>query len=100
MIQTFFNWLRLDAQNFIVEVWWCALILWIALLAISITDVASAPLSRGAKAAWIFTILLVPAVGLAAYCVFCLMRADYYMLEFLFRRRKRPRRSQSKSSAS
>lgn len=92
MIQTFFNWLRLDAQNLIVEVWWCALILWCLLVVISIADVATNTLTRGGKVAWTGAIVLLPLAGLFAYCAFCLKRADYYMFEFLFRKRKGPHR--------
>jgi hypothetical protein len=36
-------------------------------------------------------ILLLPLVGLAAYSISCLIRADYYMVDFLFRKRSSAR---------
>lgn len=98
MIQTFLNWLKLDAQNLIVEVWWIPLILWLALVVVGVVDVANNTLTRRAKIIWIAAILLVPLVGLFAYSTFCLARADYHMLEFLFRKRKRTHRRDSRAS--
>jgi hypothetical protein len=100
MIQTLFNLLEFNAQNLIIEVWWCALALWVALLVIAITDVATNTISRGGKLAWSMAIVLVPLVGLFAYCVFCLRRADYYMFEFLTRKRKGPRHKGAGKSTS
>lgn len=97
MIQTVFNWLKFDVQNFIVEVWWCCLVLWCLLLIIAISDVVTHGLNRTSKATWILAILFLPLAGLFAYCIFCLSRADYYMLEFLTRRRKNPRSARLKA---
>ena len=88
MIRTFTNWLRLDAQNLIAEVWWAVLLLWVALVIFGIMSVASQNMEGGSKAIWIGVIIALPLVGLFAYCVFCLTRVDYYMLDFLFRRKK------------
>jgi len=99
MIRTLINWLTLDAQNFIAEVWWILLALWIALVIVGISDVATHTLTRGGKFAWIVTILIVPIAGLFAYCILCLVRADYHMLEFLIRRRKSPRKKERHASA-
>lgn len=88
MIRTFTNWLRLDAQNFIAEVWYAALLLWLALVALGILSVGTHNLTRGMKIAWTAVIVLLPLFGLFAYCVFCLTRVDYHMLEFLFHKRK------------
>ena len=88
MIRTLFNWLTLDAQNFITEVWLAALILWIALVVMGLLSVKTNTLTREAKLGWAAAIILLPLAGLFAYCIFCLTRVDYHMLEFLFRKRK------------
>lgn len=88
MIRTFSNWLRLDAQNFIAEVWYAALILWIALVILGILSVGTHTLTKKSKIIWIAVIVALPLVGLFAYCIFCLTRVEYHMLEFLFRKRK------------
>ena len=88
MIRTFTNWLRLDAQNFITEVWWAMLILWIALVVLGILSVRSQNLTGGTKSLWVEAILGLPLLGLFAYCAFCLTRVDYYMVDFMFRKRK------------
>ncbi len=100
MLRTIVNWLRLDAQNFIAEVWWAALILWIALVVMGIVDVSTNVLGRGAKIAWVAVIVLIPLAGLFAYSLLSLARADYHMLEFLFRKRKSGKRRNSRASAS
>ncbi len=100
MINTFFNWIKLDAQNLIVEVWWVSLILWILLLLAGISDIATNTLTKSSKAAWMATIVLVPMIGLFTYCIFCLTRADYHWLEFLLMKRKGSRRKGSKASVS
>lgn len=88
MLQTLFNWLKFDIQSLIPEVWWCVLILWCVLLILAFIDVASNSLRPISKAAWMAGILLLPFAGLFAYCVFSLFRADYYMLDFLTKRKK------------
>lgn len=91
MLHTLFNWLKFDVQNLIVEVWWCVAALWGALVLISLIDVAVSNLRRGEKALWMVLILLLPLGGLAAYCIACLFRADYYMIDFLFKKRSSSR---------
>ncbi len=88
MIRTFTNWLRLDAQNLITEVWWAVLILWIALVTLGILSVRTQSLTFGAKLVWIAAIVALPLLGLFAYCTFCLTRVDYHMIDFLFQRRR------------
>ncbi|MFT5107443.1 MAG: hypothetical protein ACI8XO_003133 [Verrucomicrobiales bacterium] len=88
MIRTITNWLRLDAQNFIAEVWWSMLALWIALVILAILSVRTQNLTRGSKSAWIAAIIGLPLIGLFTYCAFCLTRVDYYMVDFLFRKKK------------
>jgi Flp pilus assembly pilin Flp len=95
MIQTITNWLRLDAQNYITEVWYAVLILWVALVIIGILSVVSNTLTNQSKTMWIALILCVPLAGLFAYCIFCLTRVEYHLLEFLFRKRKSTLRSNS-----
>lgn len=100
MIDTFLNFIKLDTQNFIVEVWWICLVLWVALLVVGITDIATNTLTKGSKIAWIVTILALPMLGLFAYCIFCLARADYHWLEFLTMKRKSSRRGGSRPPVS
>ena len=98
MINTVINWLKLDAQNFIAEVWWAALILWVVLVAVGISDIATNTLTTTSKAIWIAIVVLLPMAGLFAYCLFCLTRVDYHWLEFLFMRRKNSRSKGSSAS--
>ena len=91
MIRTISNWLRLDAQNLIAEVWWAMLIIWVALLLIALVDIATHTFSLTSKLGWICAVIFLPLVGLFAYCLYSLARADYHMLEFLFRKRKSTR---------
>ena len=99
MIRTILNWLKLDAQNLIAEVWWAMLILWVALVLVAVFDVSTNTITGTTKFVWVSAIVLLPLVGLFAYCAFCLTRADYHMLEFLFRRRRSTRRRESSASA-
>ena len=99
MIRTILNWLKLDAQNLIVEVWWALLLLWVVLIVVAIFDVSTNTITGTTKFVWISAIVLLPMIGLFAYCVFCLTRADYHMLEFLFRRRRSSRRKESGPTA-
>ena len=94
MLQTVVNWLTFDIQNLIVEVWWCVAALWLALLLIAVFDVVASSLRIWEKTIWLVLIVLLPFAGLAAYCIACLLRAEYYMIDFLFKKRpaqeKRP----------
>ena len=90
MIRTFTNWLRLDAQNLITEVWWAMAILWVALIVLGLLSVRSQNLTAGSKLMWVAAIICLPLIGLFVYCIFCLTRVDYYMIDFLFRKRKGP----------
>ena len=91
MIRTFTNWLRLDAQNLIAEVWWAMLIIWCALVLIAVFDIATHTFTATTKLGWICAVVFLPLVGLFAYCLYSLAKADYHMLEFLFRKRKSTR---------
>ena len=91
MLQTLVNWLKFDIQNLIVEVWWCVAALWLALVVISLIDLAGSSLKSWEKALWMALVVLLPFVGLAFYCIACMIRADYYMVEFLFKKRSASR---------
>jgi len=91
MLQTFFKWLRLDAQNYIPAVWYAVAVIWLALVVMSIFSVRSQTITAQSKTIWTSLIILLPMGGLFAYCLYCLTRIDYHMVDFLFR--KKPSRS-------
>ncbi len=81
MRQVFFKWITLDAQNYIPEVWYAALVLWIGLLVFGVFSIRSLTVTPQVKLVWTLVILLVPLAGLFAYCCYCLGKVDYYMLD-------------------
>lgn len=81
MYQAFTHFLTLTALNTAVEVYYGLALAWLLFLGTGISSVLS---SRGAlrlKLFWMALIIGLPVIGLFAYCVVCILCADYGFLK-------------------
>jgi len=80
VITRFFNF---DALNVIPEVYTYAIIILVVLVFITWISIYSQQFGLAPKIFWLMTVTYIPIVGIAIYCVFCLLRADYPFLKRL-----------------
>lgn len=73
----------LDAQNVIDYVYVAIVSIWVVMVITSIFSVRRLEIRAAAKIAWVVTILALPIVGMGAYCVRCLVKAEYPLLQQL-----------------
>lgn len=73
--------LKVDYQNMIPEVAIFAVGVWLLILVCAFLSIASQPISGKAKWLWVAVVVMVPLLGCAIYCVYCLSRQDYSFLK-------------------
>ena len=73
----------LNAQNVIPYVYVAISVVWLVMLATAVTSLRQQQISRGAKVVWLLLIVLLPVLGLGLYCLRCLIRAEYPLLQQL-----------------
>ncbi len=73
--------LTLKYQNMVPEIAVLALVVWMLVLACTFFSICSQPISRRAKWSWVAFVVMVPLLGGAVYCVYCLTRQDYGFLK-------------------
>ena len=59
-------------------------IIWVLLLVAAFLSIRSQTFGAVAKWIWFLVILALPILGLAIYAVWCLVRADWSFLKFIF----------------
>ncbi len=62
---------------------WGLLLTWLALVANCGASIWSQSWSLKTRLVWLFTVFLIPVVGMAAYLSVCLVRADFSFLRFV-----------------
>lgn len=65
-------------------VYWGLGVAWLFLLIAAFSSLRIQSLTTGKKFLWFAFILLLPVVGLACYCVYCLIRGNWSFLKTLF----------------
>ena len=98
MREILFKWIKLDAQTIIPEVWYVVGVLWLCVVIIGLISIKSQAMASSVKLRWSALIVLVPFIGMLAYCVYCLTKVDYHMLEFLMVKKKGKRGNLSRQS--
>jgi hypothetical protein len=73
----------LNAENVIPYVYIGMAVVWIIMVATAFFSLRAQPIGAGAKMVWALLIVLLPIVGMTLYCLRCLLRADYPLLEQL-----------------
>lgn len=81
------NFLSLNVLNTHPAVYWALAAVWISLCVSAFHSLRSQETSAGSRAVWMGVILFLPILGLAAYSVFCLIKADWGFLKPLFQSR-------------
>ena len=79
--------LNLEVLSIHPFAYWALALVWLILLVAFVSSIRSQEIPATAKAIWIFLVLFVPIFGLAAYCIWCLIRADWSFLKPLFQTR-------------
>lgn len=75
------NFLHASALNVEAAVIWALLFVYVALIATTIASIWCSKTGRAFKWIWTALVILCPCLGVILYCIFCLMRADYSVLE-------------------
>jgi uncharacterized membrane protein YhaH (DUF805 family) len=96
MREIFFKLIKLDAQNFIPEVWYAVWALWIAVIIFAWVSIYSQPISSGGKLSWAVLVLAIPFLGMVAYCFYCMSKVDYHLLDFLTVKKSGKKRNASR----
>jgi hypothetical protein len=82
------NFLRLEVLNHHPAVFWGVGAVWLLLIISAFLSVRSLPISFVAKLAWFLVIVVLPVLGLAAYALRCLAKANWKTFEPLFQSRR------------
>ena len=69
-----------DANNVVFEVYVVMAFLYLVMLAVTIASIRGRFASPNDRTRWLMTVLLLPIVGMALYCIHCLRHADYEFL--------------------
>ena len=83
MRQVFIRFFTLDVVSEHPAVYWGLGAAWIILLLSALMSLRSLSISTSAKIAWFAVIFLVPIVGLASYCGYCLLKGEWSFLKIL-----------------
>lgn len=67
----------MDVLNIHPAVYWGLALIWVILLVAAISSLRSLRESGKVKVFWLAIILLIPIVGMAIYCIRCLVKADW-----------------------
>ena len=75
--------LTLNAQNVIDYVYFALVAVWIVMVMVTLFSIRSQDIGAAAKASWTLMTVFLPIFGIGLYCLRCLWRADYPLLEQL-----------------
>ena len=95
MRDTITNFLQMDVQTSIGLVYGGLALVWLIVLFAAICSIVSRPMGTVGKVAWIVLVTGLPLAGMAIYCLYSLLRADYSFLSqfgFFPSRPKAPQR--------
>lgn len=85
MVETVFRFLQLDVMTDHAFIPWAILIIWISLLFAASSSLKALDISPATRVSWGFFIVLIPFIGLAAYALRCLLKADWSFTKPFFR---------------
>jgi hypothetical protein len=77
------NFFQLSAQNAGMAVVWVLLTIYMGLVLTCLLDIVTRKRIMAFKLAWILLVVLLPFIGMAGYCIFCLCTAEYSLLSQL-----------------
>lgn len=90
-----FNRFSLHTAKFNGQVWTCLAIIWLILLACTLTSIYAQPFSARQRKFWVAIVVLVPLLGVLAYLPFSFRREQLAQLFFIRMQRDRPKKEAS-----
>lgn len=77
----FIRFLKQDILSEHPMVYWGVVVIWLLLLIAALASLRTQSFGIGVKIVWILFLLGVPVIGLACYCLFCLIRGDWSLIK-------------------
>ena len=88
-----FNRFSLHAAKFNGQVWLCLGVIWLIVLACTVTSIYAQPFSARQQKFWISAAIFIPVFGVLAYLPFSFRREHLAQLFFIRLQKERPKKS-------
>ena len=83
MKEVFFRFITIHPMNDHPILGWALAIVWLVLVGNCMASIRVQPIEIKSRLVWMLVVAFVPIVGMAAYLIYCLLKADYAFMKFI-----------------